>query len=111
MAIKRIVPRKRAQGRAVGRGNKKSAAKREASGLSRRLLNVDPGTMNPFQHGEVFVTDDGAPPSKIHDTPEQPLRHPPSSRLYVSRPQKGRMISLREHGILYNERAHHSCIV
>ena len=23
-------------------------------------LNVDPGTMNPIQHGEVFVTDDGA---------------------------------------------------
>jgi CTP synthase len=23
-------------------------------------LNVDPGTMNPFQHGEVFVTNDGA---------------------------------------------------
>ncbi|TDD64251.1 CTP synthase [Jiangella aurantiaca] len=23
-------------------------------------LNVDPGTMNPFQHGEVFVTEDGA---------------------------------------------------
>ncbi|ALJ20968.1 CTP synthase [Microbacterium sp. No. 7] len=23
-------------------------------------LNVDPGTMNPFQHGEVFITDDGA---------------------------------------------------
>ena len=23
-------------------------------------INVDPGTMNPFQHGEVFVTDDGA---------------------------------------------------
>ncbi len=23
-------------------------------------LNVDPGTMNPFQHGEVFVTDDGS---------------------------------------------------
>ena len=22
-------------------------------------LNYDPGTMNPFQHGEVFVTDDG----------------------------------------------------
>lgn len=22
-------------------------------------INVDPGTMNPFQHGEVFVTDDG----------------------------------------------------
>ena len=23
-------------------------------------VNVDPGTMNPFQHGEVFVTEDGA---------------------------------------------------
>jgi CTP synthase len=23
-------------------------------------LNVDPGTMNPLEHGEVFVTDDGA---------------------------------------------------
>src|SRR5437773_5874658 len=23
-------------------------------------INVDPGTMNPLQHGEVFVTDDGA---------------------------------------------------
>src|SRR5512140_3177481 len=23
-------------------------------------LNVDPGTMNPFQHGEVFVLDDGS---------------------------------------------------
>jgi len=23
-------------------------------------LNVDPGTMSPFQHGEVFVTEDGA---------------------------------------------------
>jgi CTP synthase len=25
-----------------------------------RTFNVDPGTMSPFQHGEVFVTDDGA---------------------------------------------------
>ena len=38
----------------------------ESRGLSVSLLkldpyiNVDPGTMNPFQHGEVFVTDDGA---------------------------------------------------
>ncbi len=38
----------------------------EARGLSVRMLkldpyiNVDPGTMSPFQHGEVFVTDDGA---------------------------------------------------
>jgi CTP synthase len=38
----------------------------EARGLSVSFvkldpyLNVDPGTMNPFQHGEVYVTDDGA---------------------------------------------------
>jgi CTP synthase len=38
----------------------------ESRGLSITLqkldpyINVDPGTMNPFQHGEVFVTDDGA---------------------------------------------------
>ncbi len=38
----------------------------EGRGLTVTLLkmdpyiNVDPGTMNPFQHGEVFVTDDGA---------------------------------------------------
>ena len=25
-------------------------------------INVDPGTMSPYQHGEVFVTDDGARP-------------------------------------------------
>ena len=38
----------------------------EARGLQTSIikcdpyLNVDPGTMNPFQHGEVYVTDDGA---------------------------------------------------
>lgn len=38
----------------------------EARGLKITLMkcdpyiNVDPGTMNPFQHGEVYVTDDGA---------------------------------------------------
>ena len=31
-----------------------------ASIKSDPYLNVDPGTMNPFQHGEVYVTDDGA---------------------------------------------------
>ena len=42
------------------------AALLESRGLSVSLLkldpyiNVDPGTMSPFQHGEVFVTDDGA---------------------------------------------------
>src|SRR6266849_4997539 len=28
--------------------------------LKARHLSVDPGTMSPYQHGEVFVTDDGA---------------------------------------------------
>ena len=42
------------------------AALLEARGLKVTMLkmdpyiNVDPGTMSPFQHGEVFVTDDGA---------------------------------------------------
>ena len=42
------------------------AAVLEARGLRVTLLkldpyiNVDPGTMSPFQHGEVFVTEDGA---------------------------------------------------
>jgi CTP synthase len=42
------------------------AALLEARGLKATLIkldpyiNVDPGTMSPFQHGEVFVTDDGA---------------------------------------------------
>lgn len=43
-----------------------SGALLQARGLSVSILkldpylNVDPGTMNPFQHGEVFVTEDGA---------------------------------------------------
>jgi len=36
------------------RGNKVAMLKLDP------YLNVDPGTMNPFQHGEVYVTDDGA---------------------------------------------------
>jgi len=40
MSIKRIVPRKKAQGRAVGQAKKKPAAKREGSGLSRQLHDL-----------------------------------------------------------------------
>ena len=36
------------------------AAILESRGLKVTLLKLDPGTMSPFQHGEVFVTDDGA---------------------------------------------------
>jgi CTP synthase (UTP-ammonia lyase) len=44
----------------------RSAALLESRGIRVTLLkldpyiNVDPGTMSPFQHGEVFVTEDGA---------------------------------------------------
>jgi Holliday junction resolvasome RuvABC endonuclease subunit len=40
MSIKRIVPRRRVQGRAVGRAKKKSASKRGDLGLSRRLQDL-----------------------------------------------------------------------
>ncbi len=49
-----------------GLGSAALGALLQARGYSVRLckldpyLNVDPGTMSPFQHGEVFVTDDGA---------------------------------------------------
>ena len=32
-------------------------------------LNIDPGTMNPSQHGEVFVTDDGAETCLLYTSP------------------------------------------
>jgi len=49
-----------------GLGSAALGALLQARGFSVRLckldpyLNVDPGTMSPFEHGEVFVTDDGA---------------------------------------------------
>ena len=49
-----------------GIGSAALGALLQARGFSVRLckldpyLNVDPGTMSPFQHGEVYVTDDGA---------------------------------------------------
>ncbi len=38
----------------------RAAASRSQRRSSTRIFNVDPGTMSPFQHGEVYVTDDGA---------------------------------------------------
>ena len=43
-------------------------------------LNVDPGTMNPYQHGEVFVTEDGGET----DRP----RYRPLRTLYRREPQQ-----------------------
>ena len=46
----------------------------EQRGLAVRMqkldpyLNVDPGTMSPYQHGEVYVLDDGAKPTSTWAT-------------------------------------------
>ena len=39
-------------------------------------INVDPGTMSPYQHGEVFVTDDGAETDLDSDTTKDLLTNP-----------------------------------
>ena len=36
-------------------------------------INVDPGTMSPYQHGEVFVTADGARPTSTSGTTSDSL--------------------------------------
>ena len=38
-------------------------------------LNVDAGTMNPYQHGEVYVTEDGAETSLLLATSDEVLDH------------------------------------
>ena len=43
-------------------------------------LNVDPGTMSPFQHGEVFVTEDGAETDLDLGYYERFLRHSKMSK-------------------------------
>lgn len=54
-------------------------------------LNVDPGTMSPFQHGEVFVTDDGAETDldlghyeRFIDTPLSQSSSLTTGRVYLS---------------------------
>jgi len=62
-------------------------------------LNVDPGTMSPFQHGEVFVTDDGAETDldlghyeRFIDTPMTKLSSTSTGQIYqtvLDRERKG----------------------
>jgi CTP synthase len=62
-------------------------------------LNVDPGTMSPFQHGEVFVTDDGAETDldlghyeRFTHSPLSQLNNLTSGRIYetiISRERRG----------------------
>jgi CTP synthase len=54
-------------------------------------LNVDPGTMSPFQHGEVFVTDDGAETDldlghyeRFLDRPLSQANNVTSGRIYLN---------------------------
>lgn len=60
-------------------------------------LNVDPGTMNPFQHGEVYVTDDGAETDldlghyeRFTDNSMSKLNNVTSGQIYESVLQKER---------------------
>src|SRR5438132_9330321 len=48
-------------------------------------INVDPGTMNPYQHGEVYVTEDGAETDLDLD-PTSGSRPVPAGRPINSRP-------------------------
>ena len=59
-------------------------------------LNVDPGTMSPFQHGEVFVTEDGAETDldighyeRFVDENLPPQREPQRGRDLGHRPAQG----------------------
>src|SRR5258706_6796130 len=54
-------------------------------------MNVDPGTMSPFQHGEVFVTDDGAetdldlgPYERFIDEPSYQVNNVTTGQVYAS---------------------------
>ena len=60
-------------------------------------INVDPGTMSPFQHGEVFVCDDGAETDldlghyeRFTDTALGQINNVTSGRIYQSVIQKER---------------------
>src|SRR6202795_156337 len=60
-------------------------------------LNVDPGTMSPFQHGEVYVTDDGAETDldlghyeRFTHAPLTQSNNVTSGRIYLSVIQKER---------------------
>lgn len=86
-----------------GLGSASLGALLQARGYSVRLckldpyLNVDPGTMSPFQHGEVFVTDDGAETDldfghyeRFTGVPAQATDNTTTGRIYTSVLQRER---------------------
>ena len=76
-------------------------------------LNVDPGTMNPFQHGEVFVTNDGAETDldighyeRFLDTDLGQIANVTTGQVYSQRHRQGAARRLpRRHGA--GDPAHH----
>jgi hypothetical protein len=58
-------------------------------------INVDPGTLSPFQHGEVFVTEDGAETdldlgttsASSRNRPRRPTTSPPAASTRTSSPR------------------------
>ncbi|MFP4097836.1 MAG: CTP synthase [Alphaproteobacteria bacterium] len=86
-----------------GLGSAALGALLQARGFSVRLckldpyLNVDPGTMSPFQHGEVYVTDDGAETDldlghyeRFTGVPAKATDNTTTGRIYTSVLQKER---------------------
>ena len=66
-------------------------------------INVDPGTMSPIQHGEVFVTDDGAETDldlghyeRFLDTPTSQANNVTTGRIYQN------VINKERRGDIYN---------
>lgn len=86
-----------------GLGSAALGALLQARGYTVRLckldpyLNVDPGTMSPFQHGEVYVTDDGAEADldlghyeRFTGVPAKAMDNTTTGRIYTSVLQKER---------------------
>ncbi len=76
----------------------------QARGYSVRLrkldpyLNVDPGTMSPYQHGEVFVTEDGAETDLDLGHYERFTGLPRSGRQHHDRPDLSGLIAKERRG-------------
>jgi CTP synthase len=75
----------------------------EGRGLKVRMvkldpyINVDPGTMSPFQHGEVFVTEDGTKPTSTSGTTSVSCARRPAGTA-TSRPAGSTSVSSRASG-------------
>src|SRR5438445_11902391 len=61
-------------------------------------LNVDPGTMNPFQHGEVYVLDDGAEPDRDLGHYERFTNRVPTRHIKPTSGQAHESLILKERG-------------